>query len=164
VTERPRTLTQAAFAEFLEDHLHEMIEPGAAGKSAADFADRYGIVYGTPGRMLELSKGLSVRVASSVKNFQNLASGEVELFYQVTHEDQAGGALKIPGALLLQISVFEGGPVYQIPVRVRYRVTDGKVTWAFEPHRSDLVYEDAITEVCETIARETMVPLFYGKR
>jgi uncharacterized protein YfdQ (DUF2303 family) len=157
-------LDQAAFAEFIEAHLLDLAEPsnGGAGAYATDVALGLGCSLAGPSKLLELSRGLSVRVGSLVTNSANLATGEAQLTYQTQHTDDAGAPIRVPGAFLLAIPVFKGGAPYQIPARLRYRIREKAISWFFELHGADRVFDHAFGESCARAAKETNLPLFRG--
>lgn len=157
-----KPLDQAAFAEFIESRLLDLADPKEAGTYAVDVALGLGCSLAGPSKLLELSRGLTVRVGSLVTNAANLATGEAQLTYQTTHTDDGGAPIKVPGAFLLAIPVFRGGAPYQIPARLRYRVREKVVTWFYELHGADRVFDHAFTEACDEAARETGLPLFRG--
>lgn len=100
-------------------------------------------------RLLELSRGLSVRVDSKVTQHINPSTGEAQLAYEETHGAKDGGVLKVPDGFVIAIPVFRGGPLYPMVCRLRYRVqrSEGRVTWAIALHRADKVFEHAFSEV-----------------
>jgi uncharacterized protein YfdQ (DUF2303 family) len=156
-------MTQAEFAQFLEDHLVDVVDAGTALESARAFASSIGLAYASPAKLLELSRGLTVRVDTKVRNVQNLQSGEASIMFEATHQDEAGAPLKVPGALLIAIPVFRGGDVYQIPARLRYRVRDQRgLSWSYDLHHADRVFDHAFTEACEKAATETGLPVLVG--
>lgn len=152
------------FASFLEDNLADVVDPSTAGDGAQKFATRFSVEYASADRILQLSRGLALKERSEVQHSVNLGSGEGEVSWKVSHEDKEGGKLNVPGAVLIAIQVFDGGPMYQIPIRIRYRVKDGQLRWWLLAHRSDLAREKAIRDVCNQIATDTGAPLFYGRR
>lgn len=157
------SLSQAAFAEFLEARLLDIADPALAGDSSRRLADTIGASFATPARLLELSRGLSVRVGSAVKNAVNLATGEAQINFATEHTDDRGQPLKVPSAFLLAIPVFRGGDLYQIAARLRYRVQGGAVSWSFELHGADRIFDHAFREACEDARARTELPLFYGQ-
>ncbi len=157
------SLSQAAFAEFLEARLLDIADPALAGDSSRRLADTIGASFATPARLLELSRGLSVRVGSAVKNAVNLATGEAQINFATEHTDDRGQPLKVPSAFLLAIPVFRGGDLYQIAARLRYRVQGGAVSWSFELHGADRIFDHAFREACDDARARTELPLFYGQ-
>lgn len=159
-----KQLDQTAFAALIEERITDITDPGTAFLSAQELAAKIQAEYATPSKMMQISRGLAVRVNSTIKTAGNLATGEVELVYQEQHTDEAGAPIKVPGAFLLQLPVFDGGAHYQIPVRIRYRAQRGAgVTWTLDVYRVDLAIEAAIGEILTQAATETGLPVFEGK-
>jgi uncharacterized protein YfdQ (DUF2303 family) len=155
-------ISQAQFAEFLEERIADVLPPEEAGEQTRRFAEQLGMTMASPQRLLGLSRGLSVRVSSKVTNVQNLSSGEGEFQYSEEHQNEAGAPLKVPGAFVLSLPVFRNGAPYQVPVRLRYQVSGGQVTWRFVLQRIDRVWDHAMNEACKLAATETGRPLYYG--
>lgn len=154
-------ISQTAFAEFLEERIADIYPPEDAGESAKKFATDLGMTLATSQRLLDLSRGLNLRVNQKVTNVVNLSTGEAQLMFTEAHEGE-NGPLKLPGGFLLSLPVFRGGAPYQIPVRLRYRHRDGQVFWRFVLNRIDRVWDHAMNEACVRAQTETKLPLFYG--
>lgn len=159
----PKQFSQAEFAQFLEDHILDVAEPSVAGESAKAFCAQLGISFAGSQKLMELSRGISVRENSRVVQAVNLATGEGRIEFASEHQDEAGKPLSVPGGFLLAIPVFESGDLYQVPVRLRYRLRSGSLTWTIEAQRTDLVFEDAFHGACQKAAAETELPLIYGR-
>lgn len=155
-------LEQAAFAEFLEEHIVDVIDPTTAGESTKAFAAQLDLKLASPSALMTLSRGLTVRVESKVAQHANLSTGEGQLHYEESHQGADGAPLKVPGGFVIGIPVFRGGAVYQLGVRLRYRVRSGKVTWTLAPGRPDAVFRDAFEEACATVHERTKLPVFFG--
>lgn len=56
------------------------------------------------------------------------------------------------------------GALYQMPVRLRYRVSRGEVTFALKLHLRERVFADAFDEAASFVQSETDLPVYYGKR
>lgn len=54
------TLTQSAFAEFLEDRAVDVIEPKRASASTSELCAALDLALASPARIMELSRGLAV--------------------------------------------------------------------------------------------------------
>ena len=156
-------LGQGDFAEFMEDRLADVLEARGAGPGAKAIAATLGVDFAGPPKVLEVSRGLSLNVERRVANHVNTANGAIELLFAEEHTNKAGAALAVPGAFLIGIPVFKSGAVYQIPVRLRYRVREGKISWRFELYRTDRVFDDAFGEAARKAQIETSLPLFFGK-
>lgn len=158
-------MTQAEFAAWIEDHILDVAAPKKGPELsglAAQFASSLGVEFAWPFKLVELSRGLSVRVDQRVKEAKNLATGEGQVQFIAEHQDEQGAPLKVPGAFLLAIPVFKHGPIYELPVRLRYRVNGGTIGWFFEVWRADKVFSHAWREICEQVSRESGLPVFRG--
>lgn len=156
------TLDATAFAELIETRIGDVVDPSTVQSKAKQFASILGIDFAGPSKIMELSRGVALRVNSKVARTVNLSSGETQFQFEEAHADEAGAPLKVPGAFLIQIPVFKGGPLYQLPVRLRYRVRDRSIAWTVSMYRADLALQHAFTEVCDAAKERTALPLFYG--
>jgi len=157
-----KQFSQATFAEYIENRIADVTDPASAGDAAKDFVALLGAQFASPSGLLQLSRGLTVRVGLAVQNQANLGTGEASIRYEAKHTGEDGGPLLVPGAFLLAIPVFRGGARYQIATRLRYRVKDNQITWFYETYRADAVFDHAFNEACELAAKETALPLFMG--
>lgn len=176
-----KTMTQADFAEFLEDRISDVIVPdgGLLGqieqrdrggdfgpKTAleilADYAALLGGNFASPSQLVGLSRGLAVHAAHQVKNAVNLQTGEMQVQYVEEHADAQGAPIKVPNLFLIAIPVFRAGDFYRIAVRLRYRLAGGGISWFYQLYRHDVVFDAAFQEACELAKQETGLPLFYG--
>lgn len=155
-------MSQADFAHFLEDRINDVLDPDQAGEVAKEYAASVKATLATAARLLELSRGLAVNLDGRVSQELNLKSGEGKLVFTEEHRDSAGQRLDVPGAFAIGIPVFRGGVAYKIPVRLRYRVAQGGVTWSLAVQRLDRVFEAAIAEACAVVATATSLPVFRG--
>jgi uncharacterized protein YfdQ (DUF2303 family) len=157
------SLDQASFAAFLEDRIGDVMDPSSVGEGTRADAEKLGINLVGPAKLLELARGLSVRVDSQVAQHVNLSTGETSLAFDEAHKDKAGKPLKVPNGFVVAIPIFRGGALYQIPVRLRYRVRSGSITFSTALHRPEESFRDAFAEACAKAAEATGLPLFYGK-
>lgn len=158
------TMTQKEFAEFIEDRITDIADPSHAKDSAAlrELLELLGTQFATPSRLLELSRGLSVRQNNRVKQSQNLATGEASIVFETSLESEAGEALKVPGAFLIGVPVFKHGAMYRLAARLRFRVTNGSIGWSYKLHNASRALEHAFLEACDMATKETGLPLFFG--
>jgi len=158
-----KNLSQADFAEFLEDRLPDVLSPEDASDIDRDLMAKIGPAYASPQEMLTVSRGLRIHVEHRITNKVNLSSGEVELQFEEEHRDAQGFArVNVPGAFLIGIPVFRKGPPYKIPVRLRYRTGNGSITWFYQLYRDEVVFDDAMIEAIEKVKAETQLPLLFG--
>lgn len=159
-------MDQRGFAEFLEDRIGDVLPPPDEGDATAarllDFARSVSGSFATPARLMELSRGLAVRIDERVKAASNLSTGEGEIQWEQSHNDAAGQPLRVPSLFLIGIPVFKGGIVYRLCVRLRYRASGGKVTWFYHIYQFERAFEDAFNEACGRAKTETALPLFVG--
>lgn len=155
-------LEMAAFAEFLEDRIVDVILPAEAQDRVKEFAVNLGLTLATPQQLMTLSRGLKVNVESQVASAQNLSSGEAQISFSEKHKDEGGGDLRVPGGFAISIPVFRGDAAYHVPVRLRYRVAGGRVLWFVSLHGVDALFSDAIELAREKVAKETSLPTFFG--
>ncbi len=159
-----KPMDQRRFAEFLEDRIVDILSvaSGEAGKLAQGLADAIQVAFAPAGRLLDISRGLSIKVNAKVTSAQNLATGEVQISYVTTHDDGDVPGVKVPGAFLIGIPVFRNGDGFQIPVRLRYRLNDGALTWYYELHGADRIFDAAFREACDKASHATGLPLYVG--
>lgn len=155
-------MSQTEFAEFVEDHIADVVGTPAQGEAAKEYLAKIGGVVATPQRLLELSRGLSMRVAESVKEVRVLQSGETQIAFSSEHQDENGKPMVLPSAFILGIPVFAQGAAYEVVARLRYRRLNNGLVWFFELYRTDRILRHAFTEACELAQKSTSLPLFYG--
>lgn len=156
-------MPQAEFATWLEDRIVDVADPQAAFTSAKRFAEALGITtFASPNKLLDLSRGLTIHVDERAATKVNPSTGETSVFYSAEHQDEAGAPLVIPRAFLIQIPVFRAGTLYQLPVRLKYRLASGRLAWFYDIHNVLKAFDDAFREACDLAAEKTGLPLFYG--
>ncbi len=156
------SLSQEQFATLLEERIFDVLDPEEAGARPLEMAETLGIKLASPQRLLEVSRGFSVRAGLSVTQAQTISSGETVLRFEERHESTDGGPLSVPGGFVIGIPVFKLGTPYQLPVRLIYRLRGRNVVWSIDVQRSELVKQDAINNACDLVTNETGLPLFYG--
>jgi hypothetical protein len=159
----PEWFTQAEFAAFIEDRILDVMDPAKAGAVAKELAESVGTTLASPSKLLELSRGLAVNVDAKVAQSVRLDSGEGQITFKEEHKDENGAPIKFPGAFCLAIPVFRLGISYSVPVRLRYRVSSGRVVWQLALQRVEQVFESAIAEAARSVEDVTSLPVFRGK-
>lgn len=155
--------SQEDFAEFLEDRVQDVADPAeGVGERAGEFSRLVGCQFATPSRLLELSRGISVKVNASIKQVVRLASGETTVAFSTEHADERGEPLRIPGAFLINIPVFRGDDRYQVCARLRYRMSGQRLVWSYSLSKTDAIFEDAFTRAAQQAQTDTGLPLFFG--
>jgi uncharacterized protein YfdQ (DUF2303 family) len=138
-------LDQEAFAEFLEDHLPELLEPTSAD-------------------MLEIAQSLQ---AASKVDFQSgirLASGQRQFQYVETTTTKAGqkGQLTVPETFVVGLIPFEGSEGYRLTARLRYRITDRGLRMGYRLERPADVLRTAFADVVTVIDQDIEPPILNG--
>lgn len=157
-----KEMRQDEFAAFIEARIADLGDPSTASPAAKEFAELIGCPLATPARILELSRGLSVRVDSKVEAQVSLSSGERQISYSESHNDAAGKPIKVPGAFMLSIPVFKGDGDYAIPVRLFYRISGGAVLWSYSLYRADKALEDAFERSVDLVKSSVKSEVFFG--
>lgn len=152
--------SQVEFAQFLEDRIADVVPPGDGAKK---FATEIGATLASAQQLLALSRGLSVNIDAKHAQKVDMGTGELGLqFFEEQHKDATGAPVAIPGAFAVGIPVFRLGKHYQIPVRLRYRLSGGRVSWMLAPQRLDKAFELAIDEAAQHVGAKTGIPVYRG--
>lgn len=155
------SMSQAGFAEFIEEHIVDVVDPSLA--PAGTMFQQLGLKVANPAELLSLSRGLAVRVDAKISSFQNLSTGEAQISYEEAHKGSDGGQITVPGGFVVAIPVFRADTPYRLPVRLRYRVKAGNVTWSISVQRTDLALRGAIKRACDEVVAQTELSLYYGR-
>ena len=132
---------QLTLAEFIEDHLPNFVKPTGAD-------------------MLELAQTFQAKTKVDFESSQRIATGETELVFKETTAAAAGktGRLAIPDTFTLALQVHEGGPLYKVEARFRYRITDGSLRLGYKLTRPGDVLRDAFGQVLDVIREADFDP------
>lgn len=156
-----QAMAQGAFAEFIEDHIADLATPDAAEKEALE--PKMLTKFGTPADVMKLSRGLSVQAETKVIGAVVLQSGEREIAFEESHKSLDGKPLKVPGLVLLNIRMFEGGAFTRVVLRLRYRLAGGKVLWMVDPYNLRETTLFALREEVGKVVVGTGLPVYEGK-
>jgi len=58
--------------------------------------------------------------------------------------------------------VFRGGDAYQLPVRLRYRVQQGTISWHYELHQAARILDHALAEACADVVERCQLDVLDG--
>ncbi|WP_242220014.1 DUF2303 family protein [Shinella zoogloeoides] len=153
-------MNQAAFAEFIEDHISELAAPHE--EEVSYWEEKLGGKVAYPNELKLLSIGLKVHASTRVANSVTLQSGEGEITWAEEHRDMKGDKLVVPSLFIIQLPPFFMGEAIRLPVRLRYRVREGQVTWIFQLYRPDVYVTEQVMRDMERAARETDLPAYQG--
>lgn len=115
-----RLLGQEAFAEFVEDHLGEVIDPTAAD-------------------MLEIAQTFHATVSSNFRQGARLRDGRRQFAFEEDIDAKAGetGEMVLPGTIRLRVRLFVGGGPCDTSARLRWRLREAKLTLGFKLDQAD---------------------------
>ncbi|MBX7464904.1 YfdQ family protein [Streptomyces sp. MAG02] len=140
-----KLMAQEPFAEFLEDHLPELLEP-----SAAD--------------MLEIAQSIQGTTKAEFQSGTRLATGQRQLAYVETTTASAGrkGQLTIPETFVVGLVPFEGSEGYRLTARLRYRIGSDGLRLGYKLERPGDTRRQAFADVVATIAEQIEQPIMNG--
>lgn len=158
-----KPMSQSDFAEFIEERLPDLAKDPTSPRVLEVF-DRQETEAAPPSTLLQVSRGLRVNVSSEVVTAKNLSSGETEVAFKEEHatSDRSGNRIRVPNAFLLKIPAFDFAPPVEVAGFLRYSVQGGKVSWLYRLFRPHLAREESFMALCQEIATQADVPLFYG--
>lgn len=140
-----KLLAQETFAEFIEDHLPEILEPAAA-------------------EMLEIAQSIQATTSADFQSGTRLATGERQFKFVESTTAKAGqrGDLTIPETFTIGLIPFEGSDGYKLTARLRYRIADGNLRIGYKLDRPQDVRKKAFDDVVATIDERIERPILNG--
>lgn len=133
-------MNQADFANFLEDHLEDVVTPEGQD-------------------LLGLVTDLEASLDGSFKGKMNLSNGAVKLAYQSDVET----SVEVPKTLTLGIPLFEHGERYKLTVRLRFNITGQGVRFKLLFTNLDDSKEKEFERVAQEIEEKTSATIYRGK-
>ena len=136
---------QAAFAEFLEDNVRDVVKPSGA-------------------ELLEVALTLQAAKKVAFRSGVRLSNGEHQLTYVEEIAGQAGatGQLQVPERFTISLAPFEGTDPVEIEVRLRYRLMEGRVVFIYQLLRPDVAIRAVWQRIREQITTETSLTVHRG--
>jgi len=140
-----KLMDQETFAEFLEDHLPELLEPTAAD-------------------MLEIAQSFQATSKVEFQSASRLSSGQRQFQYVETGTTKAGqkGQLAVPETFTIGLVPFEGSEGYRLTARLRYRIGQNGLQLGYKLERPDEVRRTAFADVVTAIGEEIEQPVMNG--
>jgi uncharacterized protein YfdQ (DUF2303 family) len=139
-------LAQETFANFLEDHLPELLEPTAAD-------------------MLEIAQSIQGATKAEFQSSTRLSSGQRQFSFVETTTAKAGqkGQLTVPETFTIGLVPFEGSEGYKLTARFRYRLgRDGALTLGYKLERPSDILRTAFADVINRIDGDIEQPVMNG--
>lgn len=153
-------MSQGDFAAFIEDRIADLAT--ASDDHRRDLEATFGTRVATPAELMQLSRGLTINVDSAIRNVQNLQTGETQIAFDEAHKDASGKPIRVPGMFVIRTAPFFMGESVMIPVRLRYRVKDGKIVWFFQIYRPDMHVTERVRADLDVASAATGLPAFEG--
>lgn len=147
-----KPMDQATFATWLEDRVLDVVDPIGANSVTRDLAEQLRVTMASASKLLDLSRGLAVKVEETIAQVVLLDSGETQMQWKTEHKDELGERIRVPNGFAIAIPVFVGGPTVEVLVRLRYKAAGGKVAWRVEPVRLRKALEEAVQTAALAVA------------
>ncbi len=151
-------MSQAEFAEFLEEHAAELASPFDAEK--AEYERLFKMRIAVPSDLMALARHLEVFVGAKVKQGTRLQTGERQIEFTEEHTNAKGEAVDIPGIFMIAVPAFLDGHPVRIPARLRYRLSGGGVTWFYQLYRAEFWLREQIRIDMAKAAEQTSLPAY----
>jgi uncharacterized protein YfdQ (DUF2303 family) len=94
-----------------------------------------------------------MQLSSGAVQFQNLESLDTKV---------GAGSIVMPTNFTLGISPLYGSPMFRVPVRLRFRLSDGKLTLGVKLQRVEDLMRDVLDQVVGAIQIEANITLIEG--
>lgn len=137
-----RAFQQIDFVTFLEDNI-----------------DR---VLGDQAKLLEVATHLKGKKNVRFESGYNAHNGALAIQYV---EDVQGtsknGNISVPEEFKISLPPYKGFDNYVLPVRLKYRVDEGKIFFIYQLVNPDLRVEDCFQTVCKDIGAEAEIEVLY---
>lgn len=140
-----KLVDQDRFANFLEDHLPNLVEPDAA-------------------TMLEIAQSIKATTKAEFQSSSRLQSGERKFAYVEDTKASAGtkGDLAIPGTFRIAVPPFEGADAYSMTARFKYRLDGGQLALGYKLEQPEERARAAFADVLTAIAEGIDTPILNG--
>lgn len=141
-----KAMSQAQFAEFVEDAAPCIRQP-----SAAD--------------MLEIAQSFKANTKVRFESGRRIASGETQLTYVEDTTATAGkrGQLEVPELITLAVQPWTScDAAYEMTARLRYRINNGDLVLFYKLVRPDDVLRMAFADVLRDVESELDIVAYHG--
>jgi hypothetical protein len=135
-------LSQTEFAELIEENRADVVDPTAA-------------------RLIDIVNNFRATKKGEFTSIQRLSNGDVTLVHDEKTEQQ-GSSGPVPEMMKLGIPVFFNGPLYEVPLWIRFRVGGGAVKFQLKADMADRIEADAFNDIAKRITEQTNVAVLLG--
>ena len=115
-----------------------------------------------PNDIMTLSRGLKVNAETRVSNNVTLATGEAQIAFSEEHRGETGDRINVPSMFIIRLPTFFRGEAVRIPVRLRYRIASGAVTWFYQLYNPEKFVTEEVERALSRAAGATDLPSFVG--
>lgn len=138
-------MSQEELAEFLEEHLLEVVDPDGS-------------------TLLEVTRTFQATTGATFRRAQSLHSGQVQITWQEEGEAKAGasGQLEVPREFTIRVRPFVGSPPVDVRGMFRYRVSSGSLQLGFRLLNLDEHRRAAVEDILEGVAEDLTLQAFEG--
>jgi uncharacterized protein YfdQ (DUF2303 family) len=138
--------SQETFAEQLEDHAADVVNPD-------------------PATMLEIATTFQAHRNSSFERGTRLQNGDVQLRATSTTTASAGGKahLEIPERFTIAVQPFLGVAPVTLQARLRWRIQDGNLRIGYARLRPDVAEREAFDRIRAEVATAVQAPMHLGQ-
>jgi uncharacterized protein YfdQ (DUF2303 family) len=123
--------TQAVFAEFIEDHVHEITDPDA-------------------GDLFELAQTFHAAVNTEIRSARRLSDGRTNLVYSEDVVATGGTNIEIPARISFRVPMFEGAGAEDLTARFRWRRQGTEIVFGLVIDRPDEREREAFDDIIGT--------------
>lgn len=139
-----KALSQAEFAEFLEENYMDVATPDHA-------------------TLLEIVSTLQAKNDVAFGSAIKLQNGETQFTYTEKIEGKGKGELAVPSEFKLSIPIHFEGAAKDIRCFLRYRIPSGVLSFIVKINRRELLQKEAFTALVQEIGKATDIVPVYGK-
>lgn len=127
--------SQEELAEFLEEHLTEVVDPDGS-------------------TLLEVTRTFQATTGATFRRAQSMHSGQVQLTWQEEGDAKAGssGQLEVPREFTIAVRPFIGMDPVRVRGQFRYRVNSGQLVLGFRLLNLEEVRRDAVETILIQVA------------
>lgn len=161
--------------EFIEAHAQNIMDPTPAILNGAESdanegwenrlirtANQIEGRFGQLTQLLAMSRQFQVHETSNLTVTSNRDTGEASIQFLNEHKGVDGKPLSIPNLIIVAIPVFNGGDLFRMTVRFRYRKMGGAVRFILSVYNPERAFEMAFENALKHALAETELPLFVG--
>lgn len=138
-------MSQEELAEFLEEHLLEVVDPDGS-------------------TLLEVTRTFQATTGATFRRAQSLHSGQVQITWQEEGEAKAGtsGQLEVPREFTIRVRPFVGTSHVDVKGMFRYRVSSGSLQLGFRLLNLDEHRRAAVEDILGDVSTDLTLQAFEG--